>query len=100
MIASYELSGEANQTLSYSIAVTQTFPGFMSERSFDVRLRGVYAAASVSLDSDDGATSIPFQPFYVQEGQMAGTNSWSYDAATLTLLIHLRVAVSTTPGSL
>ncbi len=30
---------------------------------------------------------------------MAGKNSWSYDATTFTLVIHLRVAVSTTPGS-
>ncbi len=96
-IASYELSGEGNQTIAYSIAVTQTFTGFMSERSYEVHLRGVYAAASVSLDG--GATSIPFQPFYVQEGQMAGSNSWSYDATTLTLIIHLRVAVPTTPGN-
>ncbi len=68
-IASYEMSGEANQAISYSITVAQTFPGFMSERSYEVHLRSVYAAASVSLDSGDvGATSIPFQPFYVQEG--------------------------------
>ncbi len=30
---------------------------------------------------------------------MAGKNSWSYDATTLALIIHLRVAVSTTPSS-
>ncbi len=30
---------------------------------------------------------------------MAGKHSWSYDATTLTLVLPLRVAVSTTPRS-
>jgi hypothetical protein len=68
----------------------------METRAYEIHLRGVYSASSVSLDG--GQTSIPFQPFYVQEGQVAGKNTWSYDASTLTLIIHLRVPVATAAG--
>jgi hypothetical protein len=93
---SFELSGQDNQTLLYTIAQTQVYPGFMATRSYEIHLRGVYAASSVSLDG--GQTSIPFQPFYVQEKQVVGKNTWSYDANTLTLIVHLRVPVATAAG--
>ena len=95
--ASFELSGAGNQTVLYTIAQQSVFPGFMSERSYEVHLRGVYAATSVSLDG--GATTLPFQPFWASEMQMLGKNSWSYDGPTTTLQIHLRVPVPTTAGN-
>jgi len=95
--ASFELSGEGNKTLLYTIAQTQVFPGFMQQRAYEIHLRGVYAAASVSIDG--GQSFIPFQPFHVQENQVAGQNTWSYDATTLTLVIHLRVPVPTSAGN-
>ncbi|CAF1060534.1 unnamed protein product [Adineta steineri] len=86
----YTVSGN---TLQFNIAAAiGSFPKFPSSRSYEIQLRGVFPATSVSINN----TFLPFEPFNeLINGQDGTTNGYTYDGSTLSIIIYIRQPVST-----
>ncbi|CAF1309523.1 unnamed protein product [Rotaria sp. Silwood1] len=80
-------------TLQFTIsAASGYFPTFPTSRTYEIHLRGIFPATNVRINN----INISFEPFHeLINGQNSITNSYTYDGSTLSIIIYIRQAVST-----
>jgi hypothetical protein len=73
-------------------AASGSFITFPSARSYEIQLRGIFAATNVLVNG----VSIPFEPFNeLIHGQDGITNGYTYDGSSLAIIIYIRQPIST-----
>jgi alpha-glucosidase (family GH31 glycosyl hydrolase) len=90
---SYTVGGDNNSTVKFTIsAASDNFPGQLTSRAYEIHLRGVFPATSVSV----AGSSIAYERFVGDLSvSLAGkkpptTNGYTYDGASLSVIIYVR----------
>ncbi|CAF3801438.1 unnamed protein product [Rotaria sordida] len=80
-------------TLQFTIfPASGSFPTFPTSRTYEIQLRGIFPATNVLINN----VNLSFEPFNeLINSQNSITNSYTYDGSTLSIIIYIRQAVST-----